>query len=229
MPKLRIGGFVPLSTVDWPDQLAAVVFARGCPWNCPYCHNPHLIGGTVDASDVEWDEVLTFLETRRGLLDGVVISGGEPTAQSGLADAMREVRAMGFSCALHTGGPMPDRLAEVLPLLDWVGFDVKAPFAEYARVTGVAGSGEKALESLRAIVASGVEFEVRTTVHTQLLDADALARMAVELRREGVSRWVLQPYRSDGARTGLLTGPAFVESELPAGLGSGFESFSIRR
>lgn len=220
---------MPLSTVDWPDQLAAVVFARGCPWNCPYCHNPHLLGSAADENDVEWNEVTTFLETRRGLLDGVVFSGGEPTAQVGLAEAMREVRAMGFSCALHTGGPAPDRLAEVLPLVDWIGFDVKAPFAEYARVTGVAGSGEKALESLRALVASGVAFEARTTVHLQLLDADALTHMASELRREGVTRWVLQPYRSDGARTGLLEGPAFVESELPVGLGEGFESFSIRR
>ncbi len=220
---------MPLSTVDWPDQLAAVVFARGCPWNCPYCHNPHLLGGTPDEGDVAWGEVLDFLETRRGLLDGVVFSGGEPTAQAGLADAMREVRAMGFSCALHTGGPAPERFAEVLPLVDWVGFDVKAPFAEYERVTGIAGSGGKAMESLRALVASGVEFEVRTTVHTQLLDSAALSRMAQELRAEGVTRWVLQPYRSDGAREGLLRGPAFIESELPAELGAGFESFSIRR
>ena len=218
---------MPLSTVDWPGELAAVVFLRGCPWDCPYCHNPHLISGAPDSGDTTWDEVRSFLRTRVGLLDGVVFSGGEPTAQLALAEAIAEVREMGFRVALHTGGPVPERVREVLPSLSWVGFDVKAPFAEYARVTRVDGSGERALESLRSVVRSGIGFEVRTTVHPDLLDADALLRMADELVAEGVTRWIIQPYRPDGARDVLST-ERFISSDVPAGIAERFELFEIR-
>lgn len=218
---------MPLSTVDWPDQLAAVVFTRGCPWDCPYCHNPHLISAALDGSEPAWDEVRAFLRTRIGLLDGVVFSGGEPTVQRCLSDAMHETRAMGFEVALHTGGPSPERLNEVLPLVDWVGFDVKAPFDEYERVTRVADSGGRARASLRALVASGTPFEARTTVHPDLLDGDALNLIADELRAEGVAHWVLQPCRSEGTRE-RLSGARFYPGDVPEGLGDGFESFLVR-
>lgn len=230
---LRLGGFVPLSTIDWPGQLAAVVFTQGCPWDCPYCHNPHLLGaGPDDAVDAlappPWPEVLTFLESRRGLLDGIVFSGGEPTAQAGLRGALRQVREMGFATALHSGGAVPTRFAQALSLVDWVGFDVKAPFERYADVTRVPGSGERALASLRALVASGTPFEVRTTVHSALLDADALNALADDLRAEGVGRWVLQTYRADGVRAGSLPGDGSYPGGLPDDLSDGFDDFSVR-
>ena len=89
--ELRIGGFVGLSACDWPGELAATVFCQGCPWSCGYCHNPHLISPST-ATAMDWPDVLSFLDSRRGLLDGVVFSGGEPTLQAGLPEAMREVR-----------------------------------------------------------------------------------------------------------------------------------------
>ncbi len=194
---LRVGGLTPLSTTDWPGMLTAVVFCQGCPWRCSYCHNPHLIPARGE-HEIPWDEVLAFLHRRRGLLDGVVFSGGEPTAQSGLVDAVREVRALGFKIGLHTGGAYPRRLAGVLPWLDWVGLDAKAPFTEYARITGVAGSGEAALASLDTVLASGVETEIRTTVHPSLLaDAEVLA-LARTLAAHGVRRQRLQAFRSTG-------------------------------
>src|SRR5512138_1671682 len=195
--KLRVGGLTPLSTTDWPGMLVAVVFCQGCPWRCGYCHNPHLIPAQGE-SEIPWDEVIAFLRRRRGLLDGVVFSGGEPTAQAGLAAAMREVRALGFKTALHTGGAYPRRLAEVLPLVDWVGLDAKAPFADYARITGVEDSGRSAQASLELLLASGVEHEIRTTVHPALLaDAEVLA-LAHALSGRGVKRYVLQPFRTQG-------------------------------
>jgi pyruvate formate lyase activating enzyme len=145
--ELRVGGLSRLSSCDWPGQLVATVFLQGCPWRCRYCHNPHLLPAPGDG-EIAWREVLAFLEARRGLLDGVVFSGGEPTVQAALPAAMRTVRALGFGVGLHTGGPTPERLKAVLPLVDWVGFDVKAPFADYARITGVASSGEAARLSL---------------------------------------------------------------------------------
>ncbi len=220
-----------MSTVDWPGQLAATVFTRGCPWDCPYCHNPHLrtrsIESTSGGSDTApeaatWSSVLEFLGSRVGLLDAVVFSGGEPCAQGALVDAATQVRELGFSVGLHTAGSVPARFEEMLPLTGWVGFDVKAPMADYDRITRVTGSGQKALASLRALVRSGVEFEARTTVHPDLLSRDDLERLAIELEREGVERWAIQGYRPEGVRTGLLAPLALTEAMLPSGLAQRF-------
>ena len=174
-----------------------------------------------------WAEVVAFLQTRVNLLDGVVFSGGEPTVQTALTDAIAEVRALGFRIGLHTGGPNPARLAEVLPLVDWVGFDVKAPFADYERITGVSGSGDRALESLRALIESGVPFEVRTTVHPDLLGEEDLERMSLELAEEGVARWAVQAYRPDGAREGLRDARLY-ESGVPEAVRGRFAEFVFR-
>ena len=202
---LRVGGLTPLSTTDWPGMLVAVVFCQGCPWRCSYCHNPHLIPAH-GADEIPWDAVLALLHRRRGLLDGVVFSGGEPTAQDGLADAMREVRTLGFKVGLHTGGAYPRRLAEVLPWVDWVGLDAKAPFADYARITGVAGSGTRAQASLDAVLAAGVPYEIRTTVHPLLLADAEVVDLARTLADRGVKRYVLQPFRTQGCADPALTG-----------------------
>jgi pyruvate formate lyase activating enzyme len=205
---LRVGGFVPLSTVDWPGQLSATVFTRGCPWDCLYCHNPHLLSftpeGEGDAGDhPDWAAILAFLAGRVGLLDGVVFTGGEPTAQTALPGAMAAVRDMGFAVALHSGGPSPAAFEAAFPHAAWVGFDVKAPFARYESITRVPGSGERAFESLRLLVESGVPFEARTTVHGGLLSAKDLDAMADELVAAGVREWALQSFREEGARGGL--------------------------
>jgi len=210
---LRVGGLTPLSTTDWPGMLAAVVFCQGCPWRCGYCHNPHLIPARGD-SEIPWDDVLAFLRRRRGLLDGVVFSGGEPTLQPELADAMREVRALGFKVGLHTGGAYPRRLAEVLPLVDWVGLDAKAPFADYARITGVDGSGERARASLEAVLASGVAHEIRTTVHPALLADAEVVNLAQELSARGVKRHVIRAFRSRGCADAALVQDAKRERPL---------------
>jgi pyruvate formate lyase activating enzyme len=208
LADIRIGGLARLSSCDWPGELVATIFCQGCPWTCGYCHNPHLIPAQ-GTSEIAWQEVLAFLETRRGLLDGVVFSGGEPTLQSTLPEAIRAVHAMGFRTALHTAGPYPGRLAAVLPLLDWVGFDVKAPVAEYARVTGVEGSGDKAMVSLRHLLDSGVAHQIRTTVHPALLDAAALERLRRELTALGIQDHKIQAFRATGCiDSDLLSHPA---------------------
>ena len=158
---LRVGGLTRCSATDYPGKLAAVVYCQGCAWRCGYCHNPELQAtGARDA--IAWSEVLLFLRRRTGLLDAVVFSGGEPTLQRGLASAMRDAKALGYLVGLHTAGIVPRRLAEVLPLVDWVAMDVKAPFAEHARVTGVRGSGARARASRDLILASGIAGEFHT-------------------------------------------------------------------
>jgi pyruvate formate lyase activating enzyme len=159
--------------------------------------------------------VLSFLESRRGLLDGVVFSGGEPVLQARLPRAMQTVRDIGFRIGLHTGGAYPERLAAVLPWVDWVGFDVKASFDEYARITGVPDSGAKAKASLLRLLASGVAYEVRTTVHPALLDKDALSRLHADLGAYGIVP-KLQTFRPTGCVTEALIDGSARSAELGA-------------
>jgi pyruvate formate lyase activating enzyme len=227
---LRIGGLTRLSTTDYPGRLAAVVFCQGCPWRCGYCHNPHLL--PARGASMRWDEVVAFLERRSGLLDAVVFSGGEPLAQAALPDAMRSVRQRGFRVGLHTGGAYSRRLAEVLPLVDWVGFDVKTSFADYARITHVDGSGDAALDSARIVLASGVDCEFRTTVHPRQHTLEALARLAERIAAMGVRRYVLQEFRRDGCADAALCAddaPSLITQGWCAGIAPAFDAFSVRR
>jgi len=228
LTDLHVGGLARLSTCDWPGQLAATVFCQGCGWDCAFCHNPDLIPAHSEA-EIAWSEVEGFLEQRRGLLDAVVLSGGEPLLQPALPEALDAVRGLGFHAALHTNGQLPDRLSTVLPRLDWVGLDIKSPLSEYDRVTGVAGSAAKAFASLELLVASDVAHEVRTTVHTGLLSDDELLALAGELRAAGVRTWAVQAFRSDGTRPDRIQAQARgLSDEMLGRLATGFEDFSFR-
>ncbi len=214
--ELRIGGLARLSSCDWPDELVATVFCQGCSWRCTYCHNRDL-QPTTGPDRVPWPDVLHFLAGRVGLLDGVVFSGGEPLLQHALGAAMEQARALGFRIGLHTGGAVPSRLAAVLSLCDWVGFDLKAPFDDYAAITGVPDSGRDGRESLRLLLASGVAYEIRTTVHPRLIAGETLLRMAADLTTLGVRRWVLQPFR---AYAGAALMPETYDNQVLAALQS---------
>lgn len=194
---MRVGGVVPFSTVDFPGKLAAVVFCQGCPWRCGYCHNPHLLPFSEGEAG-GWQSARAFLARRRGLLDAVVFSGGEPTAQEALPACAREAREMGFAVGLHTGGAYPDRLATVLPWTDWVGLDIKARFSEYSGITGVAASGSKARDSLRLVLESQVAYECRTTVHPGLQSFEDILDLAQSLAHHGVRHYAVQAFRTDG-------------------------------
>ncbi|WP_295384254.1 anaerobic ribonucleoside-triphosphate reductase activating protein [uncultured Thiodictyon sp.] len=204
-PELRVGGLTPLTTVDYPGELAAVVFCQGCPWRCRYCHNGHLLPPR-SPDLIPWAEVRTFLQSRRGLLDAVVFSGGEPTLQPTLAAAMNEVRALGFKIGLHTSGAFPARLKALLPLLDWVGLDIKALPADYPAVTGVPGSGERAWASLALLLDAGVAFQVRTT---PMPGRDGPAELAV--LRERLAALGVRDHRVQRCRTEHTLDPSLAE------------------
>ena len=114
---LQIAGMTNMSSVDWPGKLTATLFLQGCPWECTYCHNPAMQDSRAPGI-VGWDDVTALLDRRIGRLDGVVFSGGEPTRQRGLADAMRQAKEKGFGIGQHTAGAFPGRLAMGLPLVD---------------------------------------------------------------------------------------------------------------
>ena len=181
---LQVGGFVPFTTVDYPGKLSAVVFCQGCPWRCGYCHNPHL--QCFQRGQIAWSDVLARLEKRIGFLDAVVFSGGEPTAQASLADAIREIKDLGFLIGLHTAGIYPARLAKILPQLDWVGFDFKAPLdARYDQLTGARRSADAVAESLALLLEAKVPHQIRTTLDPVRLDELARSDLARHLRQSG--------------------------------------------
>lgn len=194
---LHVGGFTPLSSVDWPGELVATVFCQGCSWDCRYCYNQSL-RPVRGAEERDWRDILAFLDNRKGLLDGVVFTGGEPLLQAALPDAMREVREMGYRIGLHTGGAYPKRFAEVLPLIDWIGFDIKAAFDDYEGITKAPSSGDKARRSLELLLASGIARQTRTTIHPLLHDAPALARLSADLAEFGITDHVFQTFQAQG-------------------------------
>lgn len=209
--SLRIAGLTKFSTCDWPGRVTATLFLQGCAWDCFYCHNPALINPRTPGA-VPFSDVITHLEKRKGLLDGVVFSGGEPTMQRGLLNAMREVHALGFDVGLHSCGSFPSLLASVLPAVDWIGLDIKASVPSYPVVTGRPQSGDKAWESLRIVLKAAkarqhtehpLDYEVRTTVHTSVMTPEELGALAGHLADEGVRHYTVQEFRSEGARPEL--------------------------
>lgn len=233
---LKVGGLTPFTTIDYPGKLAAVVFVQGCPWRCRYCHNPHLQSREqVHLAVQEWPTVREWLHGRRGLLDAVVFSGGEPTIDSGLAQAMDDVRRLGFAVGLHTAGMYPRRLRQILPLADWVGLDVKAPptnFALQDSIVGVRGSAGAVSESLALVLAAGVDFECRTTAHPALLSDSDLLLLARELSAHGVQKYAVQMMREVSPREAMTLGPVptgYPRAETVEVLNAMFRSFVLRR
>ncbi|MCQ4308909.1 anaerobic ribonucleoside-triphosphate reductase activating protein [Pseudomonas stutzeri] len=227
--SLRVGGMVPLTTLDFPDHLACVLFCQGCGWRCRYCHNPQLIP-TCGADEHRWDDVLGFLEQRVGLLEAVVFSGGEPTLQLALPDAIDQVRALGFKVGLHSAGIKPKLFRQVLPLVDWVGFDIKALPEHGPLITGVEGSGAANWKSLEHLLESEVAHECRTTVHWHLFDAERLLDMAQRLRALGVDRFAVQCVRTARMLDGSLPDSRAPHDQLRLWerMGKLFPSFVLR-
>jgi pyruvate formate lyase activating enzyme len=233
MNPIRIGGIEKFSIVDFPNKMAAVVFMQGCPWRCPFCHNVQLqdVNGETN---IVWQKFIDFLGTRKGILDAVVFSGGEPLVQKGLIDAIKEVKALGYEIGLHTGGYRPEFFREVVELVDCVGFDIKAPLEEnrYKVVTGGIADVEKVKESLNVLIESGKSFECRTTCDPRFLSIYDLYEIADTLKSLGVKEYYLQKYRKvetdvDASETKSL---ALVENDkLNQYLKSCFEIFDVRK
>ncbi len=218
-PRLRVGGFEPLTTVEWEGRLSAVVFLQGCPWRCRYCHNAELTPLTAPGMR-PWAEIYEQLHARRGFIDAVIFSGGEPTAQSELPEALRETAELGFQVGLETNGFNPETLAAVLDtgVVDLVSMDIKAPFSAYEMITQIPATGSAARESAALVVASGIAYEFRTTWHPALLTQDDLRRIARDLVQQGAGRWVVQMFRREGCPVRWLRESTALPAHLPSSL-----------
>ncbi len=190
---MGIAGLMRLSTIDFPGRLAAVVFVSGCHYDCFYCHNRALIA--FDGPEIPMVEIWRFLQKRKGLLDGVVVSGGEATLWQGLPDFLERCKHNGFATKLDTNGSRPEEVSRLLSegLLDYVAVDYKAPFAKYAEVCGAGACGEKVRETFEVLLSqNAVPFEARTTVFPALSEQELL-QMAKEA--PVFPKYVLNGYR----------------------------------
>ena len=181
---MRFGGFQALTLSDYPGKTAAVVFTQGCNFRCPFCHNGGLLPAVADDRELVPEAfVLEELRRRRGLLDGLVVTGGEPTLQEALPAFLGKVRALGLLVKLDTNGSRPEMLARLLGagLVDYVAMDVKAPRGKYDLLAGVRAPLDAVRESIRLIAASGVPHHFRTTVPPSLLDAADIGAIRREL------------------------------------------------
>ncbi len=233
---LKVAGITPFTSIDFPGKLAAVAFLQGCPWQCIYCQNPWMQSRAF-APDLEhssWEELEKLLSRRKGLLDGVVFSGGEPLTDPALKSAIEEVKSLGMAVGLHTSGSYPRHLKEVIGLVDWVGLDVKAPSenaALFEAVTKRKGSAAAFRESFEVVRASGVSYEARTTAHPDFLSAEAIGEIADWLAERGCKTYALQIFRPAPHIDLKLAkvGSDYPGEELLARLKAQFEHFTLRR
>jgi pyruvate formate lyase activating enzyme len=191
---MQIKGLVKTSIVDYPGKVATVVFVGGCSFRCPYCYNADLVLRPESLPDIEVGEVLRLMAERQGFVDGVVITGGEPTLQTDL-DFFREVKALGFAVKLDTNGYHPHSLQRLLQegLLDYVAMDVKGPLEKYSLVAGRRVDTKRIEDSIQLVLSSEIEHGFRTTIVPGMVavkDVDAIAQSIA-----GARRYFLQQFR----------------------------------
>lgn len=202
-----IGGFQHLTLTDFPGRVAAIIFTQGCNFRCPFCHNGKLIPiNPAHDHTVTIEEVLEFLHLRQKQLDGVVITGGEPTIHPDLPELCQEIRKPGMEIKLDTNGSNPLMLKDIIEngLVDFIAMDIKAPLHAYQRLAGTAISTDRILDSINIIAASGVSHLFRTTLVKPLLNHDD--RQAIEEMVPPGSRHVFQEFRKE-----KVLDPAFLK------------------
>ncbi len=206
MPGLSIKGFLPTSLLDWPGRICSVLFLQGCNFRCPYCHNPSLVGEAEGESGLDWKDVASYLESKKGWVDGVVITGGEPTIQSWLPSLITETVSMGFPVKLDTNGSRPDVLKKLVGEggVEFFSMDVKTSLGKYPLVTRTRVSVESILRSIDIIKGSNIGHEFRCTVVPGLVDFTDLRQIAQRLI--GADLFTLQQFRPEDTLEPALTG-----------------------
>lgn len=209
--RMRIGGFQKLTLLDYPGEMACIVFAAGCDLRCPFCHNSGLLAGEAA---VDEEEVFEYLKKRSGVLDGVVLTGGEPLMQEGVFAFAERVRGMGYKLKIDTNGTYPERLREMIErgLVDYAAMDVKHVPEKYSLAAGVSADTEKIKESIEIIKAADIRREFRTTVVKGIHESDDIVAAARLLSTD--VPYYIQSYReSEGVLMPEGLG-AFSEEEL---------------
>lgn len=192
---MKIGGLQKVSLIDYPAKISAVVFTQGCNFRCSYCHNLELVDPKLFQPCPPEKDVLDFLSTRSGKLEGVTITGGEPTLQEDLIPFIRNIRKLGFFVKLDTNGSNPDILIDMIrdKLLDFIAMDIKAPLEKYSGVVHAPVEIDDIRRSIHRVIKSKVPHEFRTTVVSSQLDPKDIFTIVREIK--GAKRYVLQKYQ----------------------------------
>ena len=191
---MLIGGVEKTSLLDYPEKLTAVVFTIGCNFRCGYCHNPELIKLREDSKILDEADLFTYLEKRKGLLDAVTITGGEPTLQPDLYDFIKKVKNIGYLVKLDTNGTNPEVLEKLLAenLLDYIAMDIKNSIENYNKVVRNFTTQEKILKSIDLIMNSGVDYEFRTTVLKSLISLNDFEKIGETIK--GAKKYFIQKF-----------------------------------
>jgi len=199
-----IGGLQKFSLSDFPGVISAIVFTRGCSFRCAYCHNPELVDPSRFGAALPIGEVRDFLRSRRGQLQGVVVTGGEPTVHADLPAFLAELKEMGFAVKLDTNGTHPVMLQQLVTerIVDFIAMDIKAPMALYPAIVRAPAAAADLLLSIELIRCSGIPHEFRTTFLDSLLSADDLLEIAQLVK--GCKKYVVQSFHGGKVLDGGL-------------------------
>ena len=194
---MHISGLQKLTLMDFPEVVSCIVFTQGCNFRCPFCHNSSLVNGAGDC-EISEAEVLDFLKERKKLLDGVVITGGEPTLNKDIADFLKKIKDLGYLIKLDTNGTNPDLLKKLVAdkLVDYVAMDIKNCPEKYEKAAGVNKFMEKVSQSKDFLLTGAVDYEFRTTVVKGIHTKDDLISLAKWIA--GAKKYYLQQYKNSG-------------------------------
>jgi pyruvate formate lyase activating enzyme len=192
---MKIGGFQKTSLLDYPNEISAIIWTIGCNFNCPFCYNTDLVKKT--ANIISEEEIISFLDERKNVIDGLVITGGEPFLQKDLGLFCEKVKKIGYKIKIDTNGTFPEKLKELLDkkLVDYIAMDVKAPKNKYKTLAGVNVDVSKIDKSIQIIRNNAPDYEFRTTAAPGLLDFKDIVEVAKWL--EGSKRFYLQQFKDD--------------------------------
>jgi pyruvate formate lyase activating enzyme len=195
---MHIGGLAKNSLIDFPGKLSSVIFFSGCNFDCPYCHNPDLAAGcSPQAGTINFDEICSFLEKRQDFLDGVVISGGEPTLQTDIADVCTQIKNLGFPLKLDTNGSRPEVLQHLIDegLVDYIAMDLKTDPYLYTTYIKRNCAPDPIFSSIRIIMGAGIDYEFRTTCVKPIVTRQTVERICQRI--QGARLYVLQHFRKN--------------------------------
>lgn len=192
---MKIGGFQKTSLLDYPEEISAIIWTVGCNFNCPFCYNKDIVDGKVDL--ISEEEILDFLEKRKGLITGLVISGGEPLMQKDIVSFTSKVKKMGYLIKIDTNGMFPDKLKELIDkkLVDYIAMDLKAPCSKYNKLAGKNIDCKKIKKSIKIIKESNIDYEFKTTFVPELLKKEDIIEIGKELKNS--NRFYLQQFKND--------------------------------
>jgi pyruvate formate lyase activating enzyme len=194
---MLIGGLLKFSLINYPGKIACAIFTQGCPFRCGFCHNPELVLKEKFLPRITEEEVFSFLEKKKDQLDGVVISGGEPTIQKDLIDFIKKIKKLNYFVKLDTNGIHPKIIQSLLDdnLLDYIAMDIKAPFEKYNRVIGISTNIENIKKSIDIIINSDIDHEFRSTIISDVHTENDIISMAKQIKCAKL--FVLQKFRAE--------------------------------